>query len=81
MLVKIQSWINRLAVKIPKPSTGELKISENRSANLNVHKDSKNIKPEEKNYEYSLNDLADQVTKNNLHREYDTGKPVGKEIW
>jgi antitoxin MazE len=31
--------------------------------------------------EYSLKDLLDGVTENNLHGEFDTGEPVGKEIW
>jgi len=31
--------------------------------------------------EYSLEKLLEGVSKNNLHGEFDTGAPIGKEIW
>jgi len=31
--------------------------------------------------EYSLDELLESVSENNLHGELDTGAPVGKEIW
>ncbi len=31
--------------------------------------------------EYSLDELLECVTESNLHGEFDTGDPVGKEIW
>ena len=31
--------------------------------------------------EYSLEKLLNGISKNNLHGEFDTGAPVGKEIW
>ncbi len=29
----------------------------------------------------SLNDLLDKINDSNLHKEIDSGKPIGKEIW
>jgi len=31
--------------------------------------------------EYSLDELLESVSETNLHGEFDTGAPVGKEIW
>jgi len=31
--------------------------------------------------EFCLKNLLDQITKNNLHGEFDTGNSVGKEFW
>jgi len=31
--------------------------------------------------EYSLEELLKGVSENNLHSEFDTGEPAGKEIW
>jgi antitoxin component of MazEF toxin-antitoxin module len=81
MLGKIQKWINILAVKIPKPSTGKLIISENSCANSKVNIETKSIKPFGKGHGYKLNAMVDQINENNLQGEYDTGKPMGKEIW
>ncbi len=81
MLVKVQKWGNSLAVRIPKAFAGEIKISENSSVNLTVLDGSINIKPVEDCYEYKIDDLVNQVNEANLHGEYDTGKPKGKEIW
>jgi len=31
--------------------------------------------------EYSLDELLESVSESNLHGEFDTGAPAGKEIW
>ena len=31
--------------------------------------------------DYTLEDLMQGVTKNNMHREIDLGGPVGREVW
>ncbi|MDZ4132313.1 MAG: AbrB/MazE/SpoVT family DNA-binding domain-containing protein [Dethiobacteria bacterium] len=81
MLVKVQKWGNSLAVRIPRAFAGEINISENSSVNLTLIDGSINLKPTENIYEYRLDDLVEQVNENNLHSEYDSGKPEGKEIW
>ncbi len=81
MLVKVQKWGNSLAVRIPKAFAGEINITENSSVNLTLIDGSINLKPTENNYEYRLDDLIEQVNESNLHSEYDSGKPEGKEIW
>ena len=81
MLVKVQKWGNSLAVRIPKAFAGEIRISENSSVKLTLNDGTISIKPVENSYEYKLDDLVDQVNEANVHSEYDTGKPEGKEIW
>jgi antitoxin MazE len=81
MLVKVQKWGNSLAVRIPKAFAGEIRISENSSVKLTLNDGTISIKPVENSYEYKLDDLVDQVNEANVHSEYDTGEPEGKEIW
>ena len=81
MLVKVQKWGNSLAVRIPRAFAGEINITENSSVNLTLIDGSINLKPIENNYECNLEDLIEQVNESNLHSEYNSGKPEGKEIW
>ena len=81
MLVKVQKWDNSLAVRIPRAFAGEINITENSSVNLTLIDGSINLKPIENNYECNLEDLIEQVNESNLHSEYNSGKPEGKEIW
>jgi antitoxin component of MazEF toxin-antitoxin module len=30
---------------------------------------------------YTLDELLAQITEDNIHPEFDMGKPVGKEVW
>jgi len=57
-----------------------LDISENSTVNLSSVDGRINIDPIPKIYHYDLDELINQVNENNLHGEYDTGKPRGKEI-
>ncbi len=81
MLIKIIKWINSLAVRIPSNSGGKIKFSETISDNGTSLDCSISIKTVGDNYGYRLDDLINQVNKNNLHGEYDSGKQMGKEIW
>jgi len=31
--------------------------------------------------EYNPEDLLSKITEENIHKEFDTGEPMGKEIW
>ena len=39
------------------------------------------LEPEKKKPKYTLEELLDGITEENLHGEIDFGKPSGKEIW
>ena len=81
MMVKVLKWGNSLALRIPKAFAREIEIEENSSVNLTLADGKISVEPVSMNYEYSLDELIEQVNENNLHCEYDTGKPRGKEIW
>ncbi len=81
MITRVLKWGNSLALRIPIAFAREIEISENSTVNLTLVEGKINIEPLTKKYEYNLDDLINQVNENNLHCEYDTGKPRGKEIW
>lgn len=77
MLTKALKWGNSLAVRIPKVIGTECGIKENSSVEISLRDKQIIIMPVKK--EYSLKELLAGVTKDNIHSEFDTGKPVGKE--
>ncbi len=81
MMVKVLKWGNSLALRIPKAFAREIEIEENSSVNLTLVDGKISVEPVNMKYEYKLDELIEQVNENNLHCEYDTGKPRGKEIW
>jgi len=80
MQTKIKKWGNSLALRIPKLFAIDANLKLNKLVNLSIDKDSIIITPINEK-EYSLEKLLEGVSKNNLHGEFDTGVPVGKEIW
>ncbi len=80
MRTKIQRWGHSLAIRIPKPFAIEAKLGEETEVDLTVANGSLVVAPAMKPTQ-SLQDLLSRVTKRNLHREVDTGSPVGREVW
>jgi len=80
MQTKIKKWGNSLALRIPKLLALDVNLKQNELVDLSIDKDSIIITPIGEK-EYSLEKLLKGVTKNNLHGEFDTGEPVGKEVW
>ena len=79
MTTKIQKWGNSLAVRIP----------DEFAENLNWHAGSvvgfkqigNKIIIASSRPKYTLEDMVKGITKKNRHKEFDWGKPMGKEIW
>jgi len=80
METKIKKWGNSLAVRLPKRTVDFLDLKEGSSVGFDYNKNQIIIKPT-KEKEYTLDDLLAKVTPENIHKEVDFGKPVGKEIW
>jgi antitoxin MazE len=55
-------------------------LRQNKLVDLSIDKERIIITPIDEK-EYSLDELLESVSENNLHGELDTGAPVGKEIW
>jgi len=80
MQTKIKKWGNSLALRIPKLLALDANLKLNKMVDLSIEKNCIIITPIGEK-EYSLGKLLKGVTKNNLHGEFVTGAPVGKEIW
>ncbi|MFC1821018.1 AbrB/MazE/SpoVT family DNA-binding domain-containing protein [Thermodesulfobacteriota bacterium] len=80
MQTKITKWGNSLALRIPKSFALNANLRQNELVDLSIEKEKIIITPINEK-EYSLKELLDKVTESNLHGEFDTGEPVGKEIW
>jgi len=80
MQTKITKWGNSLALRIPKSFALNANLKQNELVDLSIEKEKIIITPINEK-EYSLKELLDKITESNLHGEFDTGEPVGKEIW
>ena len=76
----VQKWGNSLAIRIPKSFAAEIDLSQGAEIDLILFENKIQIKPIKKK-KISLDDLLSQVTEENIHKEVDTGTPVGMEIW
>ncbi|MFW5787672.1 MAG: AbrB/MazE/SpoVT family DNA-binding domain-containing protein [Halanaerobiales bacterium] len=78
MLTKIKKWGNSLAIRIPKSFAVDASLEEESSVNISMDGNKIIIEPVIK---YNLKELLSQVNEENIHDEYFTGTPEGKEIW
>ena len=79
METTVKKWGNSLAIRIPKVIAEELSIKNNAKVELHTENGSLVVKSVE--IEYDLAGLLAEVTDENLHKEIDTGKSVGREEW
>lgn len=82
MKTKAQKWGNSLAVRVPKHVAQEAGIGPDDVLDAEVVSGKIMLTPaREALPEYRLDDLLKKVTKKNVHRDTDWGKPRGKETW
>ena len=80
MITKIRKWGNSLGVRIPKSLATDVRVEDGCSVDLSIENGRLVIVPIA-NDGQTLDELLDQITPQNLHGEFDTGKPVGREVW
>ncbi len=80
MLVKVQKWGNSIALRIPKSFAKQISVEKGSSVDLSVQ-DGKLVIEPVKQESYELKELLSEVKETNLHQEYLTDKPRGKELW
>ncbi len=80
MQIQVQKWGNSLAIRIPKSFAKETNINKGSFVDLTLS-DGKLIATPISKGKYSLVQLLDEITNDNIHGEIDTGDAVGKEIW
>jgi antitoxin MazE len=79
MVATIAKWGNSLAIRIPQNIARELHVAEGNEVDLAVIEGNLLIKPRTRK-RYSLNELIEGITPENLHREVDSGVAVGNEV-
>jgi antitoxin MazE len=80
MHTKVQKWGNSLALRIPKAFADDANLGNNSPVDLSYSDGQIIIKPLE-NQEWNLDELLLEVNESNIHKEIDTGSPIGNEIW
>ncbi len=77
MITKLQKWGNSLAIRIPKSFASEIGLQKEAPVDISFNEGKLIISP----ISDTLDDLVGRITKNNLHKEVDTGPAVGDELW
>jgi len=80
MQTKIRKWGNSLALRIPKSFALHANLRQDELVDISIDNDKIIITPIGEK-EYSLDELLEGISEDNLHGEFDTGTPIGKETW
>lgn len=80
MRAKVQKWGNSLALRIPKPFAREAEVREGTAVDLSI-REGKLVVVRAAQGGYTLKQLLRRITKDNLHKETDWGRPAGREMW
>ena len=79
----VSKWGNSLAVRIPKQLAIKAGIEEGSEVELKASGHAIVIarRPRNAKRRYSLEELTEGITAENLHSVIEWGKPLGKEVW
>ena len=77
----LRKWGNSLALRIPAPLARQLNLTEDTQVECTVIDGSLMISPVPERSSYSLDQLLERVSPENLHSETDTAAPAGQETW
>ena len=80
MRTRIQKWGNSLALRIPKSFADEVGLQRETTIEVSLADGKLVITPLAKP-KPTLKQLLAKVTRDNLHREVDTGSATGNEMW
>ena len=75
---EISKWGNSLALRIPKAVASEVNLSEGSEVTI-AAVDGRLVITPVTDLRYKLDELLSAVSKSNVHKEVDLGRPVGKE--
>jgi antitoxin MazE len=79
MRTTVQKWGNSLAIRIPKNITKDTNVSEGSTIDILVENGNIILHPSTR--EYSLQELLNKITNENIHSEVTTGDQTGGEAW
>ena len=74
----VKKWGNSLGIRIPNLIVRELALKDGSFVDINDKGKTIIIKPIQKN---KLSEMLSKINEQNIHKEIETGGPVGKEIW
>ncbi len=80
MLTKVQKWGNSLGLRIPKSFAEQAGVEAGSEVDLSVEDGELIVRPR-RQPKYELKDLLRSITAKNVHKEVETGDPVGREAW
>jgi antitoxin MazE len=80
MQTRIQKWGNSLGLRIPKSLAEDAGVEVGSEVDLSVEAGDLIVRPR-RSPRYDLKELLRGVTTQNVHREIETGEPIGREIW
>lgn len=73
----VLKWGNSLGIRLPKTLAKLLGVDQGDEIEMTVEKDKMTIQKKTEN----LENLLAGITPENIHKEINWGKPVGREIW
>lgn len=77
MYITIKKWGNSLGVRIPKNFAKNLSLKDGSIVEIKENEGEIVIYP----VKDELSDMLSRINESNIHREFETGKPEGKEVW
>ena len=80
MRTRVQMWGNSLAVRIPKPVALDAGLESGAPVEV-LLRDRSVLITRVASHGFPLEQLLQEVTPENVHREVDTGPAAGKEAW
>lgn len=80
MVSTVAKWGNSLALRIPQHIVKEIQLTEGAEVDLVVIDGNLVVKPKPRQ-RYSLEELVEGITPENLHSEVETGVGMGNEVW
>ena len=80
MQTKIQKWGNSLGLRIPRSFAKQAGVEAGSEVDLSVEGNDLIVRSRRRR-QYKLAALLRGVTARNLHKEIDTGGPMGGEAW
>jgi antitoxin MazE len=78
MEAMVKKWGNSLGIRIPNSIVRELALKDGSLVDINDNGEVIIIKPIQEN---KLSAMLNNINEQNIHKEIETGGPVGKEIW
>ncbi|MGK9469101.1 type II toxin-antitoxin system antitoxin MazE [Pantoea agglomerans] len=77
----VKRWGNSPAIRIPATLMQALNLNIDDEIKIDLVEGKLIIEPVKQEVSYSLEELLEGVTEENLHDPVEWGEPVGKEIW